>query len=146
MHQQWSYCSLALNHRHDVFIYPHNCYNVYVIVLWLTMIWWHLTVKTLRPRFNIKMSSYQYKKSHCGHKIIVRSSYLNNGISNSGKMKSLYWIRARIAHSWESGVSCTFVSLNSHPHVLLLLLLSHMPLMICYNETRPSLPIVAKQR
>ena len=24
------------------------------------------------PRFNIKMSSYQYKKSHCGDKTVVR--------------------------------------------------------------------------
>ena len=31
------------------------------------------------PRFNIKMSSYQYRKSHCGDKTAVRSSYLHNG-------------------------------------------------------------------
>ena len=46
------------------------------------------------PRFNIKMSSYQYRKSHCGDKTVVRSSYLHNGISYTGKMTSLYWIRA----------------------------------------------------
>ena len=46
------------------------------------------------PRFNIKMSSYQYRKSHCGDKTVVRSSYLHNGISYTGKMSSLYWIRA----------------------------------------------------
>ena len=40
------------------------------------------------------MSSYQYRKSHCGDKTIVRSSYLHNGISYTGKMTSLYWIRA----------------------------------------------------
>ena len=40
------------------------------------------------PRFNIKMSSYQYKKSHCGDKTVVRSSYLHNGISYTGKMSS----------------------------------------------------------
>ena len=33
------------------------------------------------PWFNIKMSSYQYRKSHCGDKTVVRSSYLHNGIS-----------------------------------------------------------------
>ena len=27
------------------------------------------------PRFNIKMSSYLYRKSHCGDKTVVRSSY-----------------------------------------------------------------------
>ena len=46
------------------------------------------------PRFNIKMSSYQYRKSHCGDKTVVRSSYLHNGISYAGKTTSLYWIRA----------------------------------------------------
>ena len=35
--------------------------------------------------FNIKMSSYQYRKSHCGDKTAVRSSYLHNGISYTGK-------------------------------------------------------------
>ena len=43
------------------------------------------------PWFNIKMSSYQYRKSHCGDKTVVRSSYLHNGISYTGKMTSLYW-------------------------------------------------------
>ena len=45
------------------------------------------------PWFNIKMLSYQYRKSHCGDKTVVRSSYLHNGISHTGKMVSLYWIR-----------------------------------------------------
>ena len=44
--------------------------------------------------FNIKMTSYQYRNSHCGDKTILRSSYLHNGISHTGKMTSLYWIRA----------------------------------------------------
>ena len=44
------------------------------------------------PWFNIKMSSYQYRKSHCGDKTVVRSSYLHNGISYAGKMISFYWI------------------------------------------------------
>ena len=46
------------------------------------------------PWFNIKMSSYQYRKSHCGDETILRPSYLHNGISYTGKMTSLYWIRA----------------------------------------------------
>ena len=46
------------------------------------------------PWFNIKMSSYQYRESHCGDKTVVRSSYLHNGVSYAGKMQSLYWIRA----------------------------------------------------
>ena len=28
------------------------------------------------PRFNIKMSSYQYRKYHCGDKMVVRSSFI----------------------------------------------------------------------
>ena len=48
------------------------------------------------PWFNIKMPSYQYRKSHCGDKTVVRSSYLHNGISYTGKMTSLYWIKALV--------------------------------------------------
>ena len=44
------------------------------------------------PWFNIKMPSNQYRKSHCGDKTVVRSSYLHNGISYTCKMTSLYWI------------------------------------------------------
>ena len=44
--------------------------------------------------FNIKIPSYQYRKSHCGNKTVIRSSYLHNGISYTGKMTSLYWIRS----------------------------------------------------
>ena len=47
---------------------------------------------------NIKMPPYQYKKSHCGDKTILRSSYLHNGISYTGKMTSVYWIRALQGH------------------------------------------------
>ena len=35
-------------------------------------------------------------QSHCGDKTILRSSYLHNGISYTGKMTSLYWIRAHV--------------------------------------------------
>ena len=38
------------------------------------------------------MTSYQYRKSHCGDKTILRPSYLHNGISYPGKTTSLYWI------------------------------------------------------
>ena len=42
------------------------------------------------------MTSYQNRKSHCGDKTILRPSYLHNGISYTGKMTSLYWIRAKM--------------------------------------------------
>ena len=48
------------------------------------------------PWYNIKMSSYLYRKSHCGDKTVVRSSYLHNGFSYTGKMSSSYWIRALV--------------------------------------------------
>ena len=56
------------------------------------------------PRFNIKMSSYQYRKSHCGDKTVIRSSYLHNGISYAGKTTSLYWIGSLLLpHSQHHG-------------------------------------------
>ena len=60
------------------------------------------------PWFNIKMSSNQYRKSHCGDKTILRPSYLHNGISYTGKMTSLYWIRALILK-----VRRPFISMSS---------------------------------
>ena len=52
------------------------------------------------PRFNIKMSSYQHRKSHCGDKTAVRSSYLHNRISYTGNMASLYWFSPQIYIEW----------------------------------------------
>ena len=40
------------------------------------------------------MSSCQYRKSHCDEETAVRSFYHHNGISYTGKMTSLSWIRA----------------------------------------------------
>ena len=51
-------------------------------------------VRRSGPRFNINMTSYQCRKSHCGDKMILRPSYLHNGLSYINKMISLYWIRA----------------------------------------------------
>ena len=51
----------------------------------------NLDTKGSGPWFNIKMSSCQCRKSHCGDKTAVRSSYLHSGISYTGKMTSLYW-------------------------------------------------------
>ena len=45
-----------------------------------------------------KMSSYQCRKSHCRNKMVVRSSYLNNGISYTGNTTSFYGIRAPITN------------------------------------------------
>ena len=60
---------------------------------------WHCQSCVTGPWFNIKMSSYQYRESHCGDKTVVRSSCLHNGISYTGKISSLYWIRALVTIS-----------------------------------------------
>ena len=61
-----------------------------------------LLVTKTGPWFNIKMTSYQYRKSHCGDKTILRPSYLHNGISYAGKITSLYWIRAQMSYHLSS--------------------------------------------
>ena len=54
---------------------------------------------------NIKIWSYQYWKSHCGDKTILRPSYLHNGISYTVKAASLYcWIGAQ-------GAGCVSVNI-----------------------------------
>ena len=40
------------------------------------------------------MPSYQYRKSHCGDKTVVRSSYLYNGISYTGKITVLSYFKS----------------------------------------------------
>ena len=77
----------------------HKAYNTYPWKicgnsLIYSMIW----SSSSGPWFNIKMSSYQYRKSHCGDKTVVRSSYLHNGISYTGKMTSLYWFGPLVLH------------------------------------------------
>ena len=75
------------------------------------------------PWFNIKISSYQYRISHYGDKTILRPSYLHNGISYTGKMTSLYWIRAlhssvqwkAILSSWKWSVEMSGHLSMSHP-------------------------------
>ena len=65
------------------------------------------------PRFNIKMSSYQCRKSHSGDETILRPSYLHNGISYTGKTTSLYSIGAQCFLS-PSGATCLLVYLESN--------------------------------
>ena len=67
----------------------HGHYDV-TVMQWQTLKPTHVT--PLGPWFNIKSSSYQYRQSQCGDKMVIRSSYLPIGISYSGKMASLYWI------------------------------------------------------
>ena len=61
-------------------------------IQWAVMLYWlsYIHYMYSGPQFNIKMTSYQYRKSHCGDKMILRLSYLHNGISYTGKTTSLY--------------------------------------------------------
>ena len=53
------------------------------------------TSKTLPgPWFNIKMSSYQYRKSHCGYKTVANSCYIHN----TGKTTSVYLLSPQHLH------------------------------------------------
>ena len=51
----------------------------------------HIYTRKTGPWFNIEMSSYQYRLSHCGDKT-VRSSYSHTGIYSTFKTSFLYWI------------------------------------------------------
>ena len=108
----WAVCNILISHLSTGFEDLHKTRRWYCHALsniWKKLSWWRHDLDTHSillskalcrdwkapgPRFNIKMSSYQYRKSHCGDKTVVRSSYLHNGISYTGKMSSLYWIRA----------------------------------------------------
>ena len=72
-------------------MYGISCMYMNNFCLWILVYSTFAISASPGPRFNIKMSSYQYRKSHCGDKTFVRSSYLHNGISYTGKVTSLYW-------------------------------------------------------
>ena len=87
----------------------------------LKEIWAKLSSRKPGPRFNIKVTSYQYKKSHCGDKTILRPSYLHNLISYTDKIKSLYWIRAQN----ETKQSVNYVHIFGMCLLYVLLMLKH---------------------
>ena len=88
-------------------LYTLNCYGQTSRHRWIRGSWYSVPRRTrttpfqiviaanvlMRPGpwFNIKKTSYQHRKSHCGDKTVVRSSYLHNGFSYTGKMTYLYW-------------------------------------------------------
>ena len=84
----------------DSFYVRSKLYEVHEISTVCMQIVYHLTmIQRTRGLIQYKDASYQYRKSHCGDKRVVRSSYLHNGISYTGKMASLYWIWAQGAIS-----------------------------------------------
>ena len=80
--------NFKLGHGWEITSHTIEKYN-YLSIPWSQLI--SLNERGPGPWFNIKMSSYQYRKSHCGDKTVVRLSYLHSGISYTGKMTSLYW-------------------------------------------------------
>ena len=52
-----------------------------------------------RALIQYNILSYRYRKSNYGDKTVVRSSYLHNDISYTGKMTSFYWISPRLSPS-----------------------------------------------
>ena len=84
--------------------------DVAVLSGWLTDMQWQTGAGPLSR--NIKMTSYQYRKSHCGDKTVVTPSYLHNGISYTGKMSSLYWIRALNPFSHKDHISWSMLVLQ----------------------------------
>ena len=87
---------------------------------------------TAGPWVNIKMSSYQYRKSHCRDKTVVRSSYLHNGISYTGKMSSLYWIRSLIRR-WQ--YENVLVRLTVDINTVLYFVSFDINILLCYVST-----------
>ena len=88
----------GLLHNHDTLmqwlracIIMNCCYQIHKL---------YAPISTAGGWCNIK-TSYQYRKSHCGDKTIVRLSYLHNGITYTDKMSSLYWTRVQMI--WSSG-------------------------------------------
>ena len=90
-------------------MWPSLPWNLIINLSMVTYPTYTITVLAVRllypeagPWFNIKTSSYQYRKSHCGDKTILRPSYLHNRISYTGKITSLYWIRALMGKNGSS--------------------------------------------
>ena len=79
------------------------------------------------PWFNIKMSSCQYRKSHCEDKTLVRSSYFHNEISYTGKMASFYYTPP---HNEDVGGYIGF-ALSVRPSIPLFVLPSRIPFPLC---------------
>ena len=99
------------------------------------------------------MSSYLYRKYHCGDKTVVRSSHLHNEISYTGKMTYFYWIRALTENqnsqriditrvkklqlselSWTFSITCSIVR-ASHGENVSTKCLGHV--MSCYHTGIP---------
>ena len=78
------------------------------------------------PLLKIKMSYYQYRKSHCEDNTIIRSSYLRNGISYTGMTASLYWISPLVPCITRTSAAVTLTRQNKQALDLLKNDLNHL--------------------
>ena len=83
----------CVEHDHRAF---HKCRGVRMIKIWHAL---PQRPPTGAQWFNIKMTFYQYRKSHCRDDTVTRSFDLHNKISYAGKMSSLYWISLKSGSS-----------------------------------------------
>ena len=67
----WERLLNSLTHSYNSTLFNNNNMMVKTIAI---------NSKTPAGRFNMKTSSYLYRRSHCGYKTILRQSYLRNGI------------------------------------------------------------------
>ena len=96
------------------------------------------------PWFGIKKPSYRYRKSCCGDKMMLWLSYLDNGISYTGKTTPSCWIRtpgrkpnqllgnhwnwiqSHLANNWElGGNKALMTSKQEHMNLKLWLINRH---------------------
>ena len=113
----WSYICVCFHGSNEVLLYIN-----FRAVLPNEATVQYKTVEIPGAWINIKMTSYQYRKSHCGDKTILGPSYLHNGISHTGKTVPLYWFRAQAAIFH---LTC----LQTYPH-LLQAITTHHPTLI----------------
>ena len=99
----WRCCWSSADRRCSNYIWMMNNYVAYSGVAYFRglMVPLYQLVCIIRmgehPWFNINISSYQQRKSHCGDKTVITLSYLHTGISFIGKMVSLYGICPQIS-------------------------------------------------
>ena len=76
---------IALNIVDDNHLFNALCWRPIILLI----------IQRLGHQFNVKTMSYQYRKSHCGDKILQKMVSFPNRISYTGKTSSLYWFRTR---------------------------------------------------
>ena len=78
----------------QIFIVKLRSWDCFIFIIGIPiLVRWHLYIESgHRALIQYKGVILLYRKSHYGDKMVVRLSYLHNGISYTVKMTSLYWI------------------------------------------------------